>query len=156
MQKKAGSCNAHRCGLLFKTFPSALTALMGSKWGLWQHLLWGFSLHIDDLSSCHITRDVCLHIDCASDSNYKRRHQIVFFFYSVKIFHSSLLFIKTKCNSLSKCPSLSSNASQLPTCPSIQCLSINHYFRDGYWFLVACLTLLGEDSACKVLRVTLH
>lgn len=141
------------------SFPGALTALTGSKWGLSQHLLWGFILHIDDLWSCHITSDVCLHIDYAADSNYKRRrHQIVFFFfYSLK--KNSLfpaLFMKTKSISLSKCPSLSPSASQLAHMSIHPVLFHQHHYRDGYWFLVACLTLLGEENACKVLRVTLH
>lgn len=135
-----------------KIFPGALTALTGSKWGLWQHLLWVFSLHIDDLSSCHIS---CLHIDYAADSNYKRRHQIMFFF-SKSILLFPVLSMKTNLNSLSKCRKLSSNASRLPTFPSIHRSSMSHHYRDGCWFLVVCQSLLGEENACKVLRVTLH
>lgn len=44
----------------FKTFSFSLNILTGSKWGLWQHLWFNFSLHcahihIHDLLSCHVT-----------------------------------------------------------------------------------------------------
>lgn len=136
MQGKAGRCNTHRCGVLLKTFPGAFITSTGSKWGLWQHLLWSVSLHIDDLSSCHITCDLCLHIDYAVDSNYKRRHQIVFFFYYLKIFHSSPLFSWNQ--NVILCPNVHHCHRTPPSCPLVHPSStlpstITTEMAAGFW-----------------------
>lgn len=180
MHKKAGSCNAHRCSQVYSLKPFLVLFLTGSKRGLWQHLLWGFSLHsththIDDLLLCHIKKcpwlsgDACLHIDYTDDSNYKRL-QIVFFFLLSKIFHFSLLspwkLSVILCQNVCHChwtprscphvhPSSAGYCSMRLSLISVLVMT-GHLSGEGCRFLLACLTLLGKESTCKVMRVTLH
>ena len=60
-EKKAVSCDAHRCTALSGTLSFALKVLTGSKWGLWQHLPCSFSLHTAAHTFCMIYYHVRWH-----------------------------------------------------------------------------------------------